>query len=120
MKRRRRGPRSFGTLAKKQRALQAIARRLGAQERKLMARISRVLEIVGYRVVAAGARRSADPTRARRPRARKDLKCPKCDRRFAFEMHRARHVNATHGSAASGTRKRAVRKRRRGARTARA
>jgi uncharacterized C2H2 Zn-finger protein len=112
MKRRRREPRSFGTLAKKQRALQAIARRLGAQERKLMARISRVLEMVGYRVVAAGGRRGAGPAPPRRPRARKDLKCPKCDRRFAFEMHRARHVNATHGSPARGTRKTAVRKKR--------
>jgi uncharacterized C2H2 Zn-finger protein len=54
--------------------------------------MSRVLERAGYRVVAAGDGKR----RSTRRRARKDLKCPKCGRRFAFEMHVARHMNAAH------------------------
>jgi hypothetical protein len=35
--------------------------------------------------------------RMRRRRAREDLKCPKCHRRFSLDMHLARHMGAVHG-----------------------
>jgi uncharacterized C2H2 Zn-finger protein len=101
--------RSLRTLAKKRRALKAVERRLDAEERQVMATISQMLAGVGYRIVARDGV-AGIPARAGFRRARKDLKCPRCDRRFAFEMHLARHVNAVHGAKKRATGKRATRK----------
>ena len=83
--------RSIRTITQKRRALHVMGRRLDAEQRQLMGAMSRVLKRSGYRVVAADEVKTASTRRVR-----KDLKCPKCARRFAFEMHVARHMNAAH------------------------
>ena len=90
--------RSLRTLTKRRLALKAMESRLDADERKVMEAMSRVLEGSGYRVVPVKGNEpdSERPRRSRRRLARQDLKCPKCDRRFAFVMHVARHMNAMH------------------------
>ena len=106
--------RSFGKLTKNRLTLKAMERRLAGEERRLMESVGRMLSRLGYRVVAANSQRTpgtvTKPTasRPRRRLARQNLKCPKCDRRFAFEMHLARHTNTVHG-AKKRTRKKAAR-----------
>jgi uncharacterized C2H2 Zn-finger protein len=114
--------RSLRTLTSKRRSLKTMEHRLDAEERKLMGQIGRRLLRSGYQLVPATGKGGAGS--ARRPRrrlARQNLKCPKCDRRFSFEMHLARHVNAMHstGAARRDARKTARRKARRAAEAAR-
>jgi uncharacterized C2H2 Zn-finger protein len=96
--------RSFGMLTKKRLTLKAMERRLAGEERQIIESVGRMLSPLGYRVVAANGQRAPGtvtrPTasRTRRRLARQNLKCPKCDRRFSFDMHLARHVNAVHGA----------------------
>ena len=92
--------RSFRTLRKKRLALKAMGRRVDAEERRVMEVMSRMLAGSGYRVVPVDGFKveSEHRPRRRQRRARKDLTCPKCGRRFFFEMHLARHTNAVHGA----------------------
>ena len=88
---------SLRTLAKKRLALNAMERRLDAEERKVMEAMSRKLSRWGYRIVTTSERvPKATAIRRRRRLARQNLKCPKCGRRFSFTMHLARHMNAMH------------------------
>ncbi len=93
--------RAMGTLTQNRRSLERMTRRVADEERQVMASIERMLSGLGYRVVAVngrvakGAVSKASPAR-RRHLARQNLKCPKCDRRFGFVMHLARHMNTVH------------------------
>ena len=101
---------ALGTLSQNRRSLERMTRRVADEERQVMASIERMLSGLGYRVVALNGGPSktavgkASPVR-RRHLARQNLRCPKCDRRFGFLMHLARHTNTVHG-----TKKRAAKK----------
>ena len=89
--------RSLRTLAKKRLSLKAMERRLDGEERQLMGAMGRMLSGLGYRVVPAnGHVAKARQVSTRRRLAPKNLNCPKCNRRFSFEMHVARHMSAMH------------------------
>jgi uncharacterized C2H2 Zn-finger protein len=63
----------------------------------LLADIGRALSDAGYRLERVDEIQATSPTRrTERRRKRQDLKCPKCDRHFFFQMHVARHLNTIH------------------------
>ena len=71
-----------------------------------MANIGRVLSGFGYQLTRLDEATVAAPARGKRkPRVRQDLKCPKCERRFFFQMHVARHLNTVHRRKQQATRK---------------
>src|SRR5262245_16008118 len=90
---------SLKKLARDKHALEERARQVAAVERRLITNWSLVLARVGYRLLPVGGDRlqaSGRKTRQGRARVRR-LRCPKCDRRFAYALHMARHMSATHG-----------------------
>jgi hypothetical protein len=88
---------AFHGITRQREALKSLERRLADRERTLVADIGRALAGVGYRLTRLDGARVTAPGRGnRKPRARQDLKCPKCERRFFFQMHVARHMNAMH------------------------
>jgi hypothetical protein len=88
---------TFHRITKQREALKSVERRLADRERRLMDDIARALAGVGYRLTRLDEARVTAPARGnRKPRVRQDLKCPKCERRFFFQMHVARHVNTMH------------------------
>jgi hypothetical protein len=88
---------ALGRMTKLRQALNARAHALANQERELVGDIERALSDVGYRLVRLDEIQATSPARGiRRRRMRQDLKCPKCERRFFFQMHVARHINAMH------------------------
>jgi uncharacterized C2H2 Zn-finger protein len=97
---------ALGRMTKQRQALKAREGSLADRERKLFADIGRALSDRGYRLERVGEIQATSPTRRTRSRRkRQDLKCPKCDRRFFFAMHVARHLNAMHGRRQGDTRK---------------
>lgn len=101
--------RSLRTLTKKRLSLKEMERRLAGEERQLMDALSRMLSDSGYRVVAANEQdTNVSATRPRRRLARKNLKCPKCARRFSFAMHVARHMSAMHATKKRGAKRAAA------------
>ena len=94
---------ALGTLSEKRRSLEQMTRRIADQERQVMASLEGMLSGLGYRVVAVDGKADKVVTRTgspakRRHLARQNLKCPKCNRRFGFLMHLARHTNTVHGA----------------------
>jgi hypothetical protein len=88
---------AFQSITKQREALKSIERRLADRERTLVAAIGRALSGFGYRFTRLDEARDTAPGRGnRKPRARQNLKCPKCERRFFFQMHVARHLNSIH------------------------
>ena len=88
---------TFRGIAKQRETLKSLELRLADRERTLLADIGRALSDAGYRLERVDEIQVASPTRrTRRRRNRQDLKCPKCERRFFFQMHVARHMNAMH------------------------
>lgn len=88
---------ALGSMTKQRETLKAREHAVANRERKLADDIGRALSGVGYRLVRLDERPATSATRGtRRRRKRQDLKCPKCDRRFFFQMHLARHVSAMH------------------------
>jgi uncharacterized C2H2 Zn-finger protein len=84
-------------MAKEREALKAKEDHLADRERKLVGYIGRALSDAGYRLERVDEIQATTLTRGtRRRRKRQDLKCPKCERRFFFQMHVARHMNAMH------------------------
>ena len=99
--------RSLRALTSKRRSLKTMESRLDAEERKLMGLIGRRLLRSGYQIVpTSGKGDGGSAGGPRRRLAQQNLKCPKCDRKFSFEMHLARHMNAMH-STGKGARKKA-------------
>ena len=88
---------AFHRITKQQEAIKSLERRLADRERTLVAGIGRALSDAGYRLERVDEIQTTSSTlRTRRRRKRQDLKCPKCERRFFFQMHVARHMNAMH------------------------
>ena len=88
---------TLGSMAKEREALKAKGDDLADRERTLVDDIGRALSDAGYRLERVDEIQIASPTRrAGGRRKRQDLKCPKCERRFFFQMHVARHMNAMH------------------------
>ena len=88
---------AFHRITKQREAIKSLERRLADRERTLVADIGRVLSSFGYRLTRLDEATVTAPARRRRkPRVRQNLKCPKCKRRFFFQMHLARHMNAMH------------------------
>ena len=88
---------ALGSMTKKREALKARGDHLADRERKLVGDIGRALSDAGYRLERVDEIRANARTRPTgRRRKRQDLKCPKCERRFFFQMHVARHLNAMH------------------------
>jgi uncharacterized C2H2 Zn-finger protein len=89
---------ALGSMAKEREALRAREGHLADRERKLVVDMGRALSDVGYRLERVDAEiQVASPTRrTRRRRKRQNLKCPKCERRFFFQMQVDRHMNAMH------------------------
>jgi uncharacterized C2H2 Zn-finger protein len=84
-------------MTKEREALNARVNHLANRERTLVDDIGRALSDAGYRLERVDEIQGASPTRGTRGRRkRQDLKCPKCERRFFFQMHVARHMNAMH------------------------
>jgi hypothetical protein len=88
---------TFHHITKQRESLKQLALRLADRERKLVDDIGRALSDVGYRLVPLGEGKADSRARVtRRRRLRQDLKCPKCERHFFFQMHVARHLNTMH------------------------
>jgi hypothetical protein len=88
---------TFHGITKQREALKSLERRLADRERTLVADIGRALAGVGYRLTRLdGATTTVSGRGNRKRRARQNLKCPKCQRRFFFQMHVARHLNTIH------------------------
>lgn len=88
---------TFQGIAKQREAIKSLERRLADRERTLVADIGRALSGFGYRLARLDEAIVAAPARRKRKLlVRQDLKCPKCERRFFFPMHVARHMNAVH------------------------
>ena len=88
---------TFHGIAKQRETLKSLELRLADRERTLLADIGRALSDAGYRLERVDETQAPSAARGTgRRRKRQDLKCPKCDRRFFFQMHVARHVNAMH------------------------
>ena len=88
---------TFQSITKQREALKSIERRLADRERTLGAEIGRVLSGFGYQFSRLDEARGTAPGRGnRKRRKRQNLKCPKCERRFFFKMHVARHLNTIH------------------------
>lgn len=88
---------TFKSIAEKRDAIKSLERRLADRERTLVAEIGRALSDFGYRLARLDAAIVTAPARRNRTlRVRQDLKCPRCERRFFFPMHVARHMNTVH------------------------
>ena len=88
---------ALGSMTKKREALKAREDHLAGRELKLVGDIGRALSDAGYRLERVDEIQATARTRGTgRRRMRQDLKCPKCERRFFFQMHVARHMNAMH------------------------
>ena len=88
---------TFQGIAKQREDIKSLERGLADRERKLLADIGRHLSGFGYRLAKLDEATVTAPARGKRkPRVRQDLKCPKCERRFFFPMHVARHMNTVH------------------------
>jgi hypothetical protein len=100
---------TFHGIAKQRQALKSREHRLADRERTLLGEIGRVLSGFGYRLTRLDEATVTAPARGKRtPRVRQDLKCPKCDRRFFFQMHVARHMNAMHATKNRGVKRAAA------------
>jgi hypothetical protein len=100
---------AFHRITKQQEAIKSLERRLADRERKLVGDIGRALSGFGYRLARLDeATVTAPALGSRKPRARQDLKCPKCERRFFFQMHVARHMSAMHATKNRGVKRAAA------------
>ena len=100
---------ALGRITKRRQALKAREHGLVGRERKLVDAIGRALSDLGYRFVPLDEGKATSRARVTgKPRVRQDLKCPKCERRFSFVMHVARHMSAMHATKNRGVKRAAA------------
>src|SRR5499427_5184189 len=90
---------SLGSLVQERKTLQRKERQLAQRQRQLIKGLDQLLHSIGYQLTPVGNSRGPAPSRGGgviETQARKHLKCPKCDRRFAHRLPLARHVSASH------------------------
>src|SRR5215831_6572904 len=88
----------LGSLVQERKALQRKEQQLAQRQGQLIKGLDQVLHTIGYRLTPVGDGRGPTPSRGgvSKTQARKHLKCPQCDRRFAHRLPLARHVSASH------------------------
>ena len=89
---------SLGSLVQERRALQRKEQQLAQRQLQLIKGLDRLLHGIGYQLTPVGDGRGPAPSLGGviETHARKHLKCPQCDRRFAHRLPLARHVSASH------------------------
>ncbi len=89
---------SLGSLVQERKALQRKEQELARRQLQLIKGLDQLLHSIGYRLTPVGNGRGPAPSISGviKTRARKHLKCPQCDRRFAHRLPLARHVSASH------------------------
>jgi uncharacterized C2H2 Zn-finger protein len=106
--------RTLGMLVEEKRRLVGKEKQLAKAEQRVIAGLTRSLSGLGYRVLpVTGQERQPGAAQAPRAHARdahrralpKTLQCPKCDRRFSYQMHVARHMNAMHRATKSAVKR---------------
>ena len=89
---------SLGSLVRERKALQRKEQQLAQRQQQLIKDLDRLLRGIGYQLKPLGNSkgRATSSNGLNKTQARKHLKCPKCDRRFAHRLPLARHVSAAH------------------------
>jgi len=89
---------SLGSLVQERKALQRKEQQLAQRQRQLIKGLDQLLHSIGYQLTRVGNGRgpALSISGVIKTPARKQLKCPKCDRRFAHRLPLARHVSASH------------------------
>src|SRR5215471_4200442 len=89
---------SLSSLVQERKALQRKEQQLAQRQLQLIKGLDQVLRSIGYQLTPVGNGRGPAPSLGGviKTRARKHLKCPHCDRRFAHRLPLARHVSASH------------------------
>ncbi len=89
---------SLGSLVQERKALKRKEQQLAQRQLQLITGLDQVLHSIGYRLTPVGNGRAPAFSLGGviKTPARKHLKCPKCDRRFAHRLPLARHVSASH------------------------
>ena len=89
---------SLGSLVQERKALQRKEQQLAQRQRHLIKGLDQLLRSIGYQLTPVGDGRGPAPSIGGviKIQARKHLKCPQCDRRFAHRLPLARHVSASH------------------------
>ena len=89
---------SLGSLVQERKALQRKEQQLAQRQQQLIKDLDQLLRGIGYQLkpLGNGKRLATSSNGVIRAQARKHLKCPKCDRRFAHRLPLARHFSASH------------------------
>ena len=89
---------SLGSLVQERKALQRKEQQLAQRQLQVITGLAQVLHSIGYQLTPVGNGRDPAPSVGGviKTQARKHLKCPECDRRFAHRLPLARHVSASH------------------------
>ena len=89
---------SLGSLVQERKALQRKEQRLAHRQQQLIKDLDRLLRDIGYQLKPFGNGRgpATSSDGLVKTQARKHIKCPKCDRRFAHRLPLARNLSASH------------------------
>jgi uncharacterized C2H2 Zn-finger protein len=89
---------SLGSLVQERKALQRKEQQLAQRQQQLIKDLDQLLRGIGYQLKPLGNSKglATSSNGVSKTQARKHLKCPKCDRRFAHRLPLARHVSASH------------------------
>ena len=89
---------SLGSLVQERKALQWREQQLAQRQQQLIKDLDQLLRGIGYQLKPLANGKGLVPSShgAIKTQARKHLKCPKCDRRFAHRLPLARHFSASH------------------------
>lgn len=96
---------SIQQLIKQRLTLTAREQKLAKQERRIIREMGRVLPRIGYRLESVNGQPNKREGVRRKRALPKNLKCPRCDRRFSLRAHVARHLSAMHGAKGTARRK---------------
>ena len=89
---------SLGSLVQERKVLQRKEQQLAHRQQQLIKDLDQLLHGIGYQLKPLGNGKglATSSNGVMKTQARKHLKCPKCDRRFAHRLPMARHVSASH------------------------